>query len=66
MTPYYGVIFYVNYIMSPVEQISANRRVLITMWKCGKTIGVQKFFTLSTELSTPMFYELFLFKCGFR
>ena len=47
-------IRYVNYIMSPVEQISANRRVLITMWKCGKTIGVQKFFTLSTELSTPM------------
>ena len=38
----------------------------VETWKCGKTIGVQKFFTLSTELSTPMFYELFLFKCGFR
>lgn len=55
---------YVNCIMSPPEQIAANRRVLITMWKCGKAIGVQKFFTLSTELSTPVFYELFLTNFG--
>lgn len=34
---------YVNYIMSPVEQISANRRVLITMWKCGKRLVFKSF-----------------------
>ena len=26
--------------MSPPEQIPANKRVLITMWKCGKVIDL--------------------------
>lgn len=43
---------YVNCIMSPPEQIAANRRVLITMWKCGKAIGVQSFHTVNRVVNT--------------
>ena len=57
---------YVNYIMFSTEQIAAKRRVWTTMWKCGKALGAQKFFTLSTELSTPVFLELFLWESRFR